>query len=86
MESDDFRKAIGNKDEDSLAHFKKKFIYGGMNNGYPKERLEAIWYDWYKNAVYLFNKSHAVCYTFIAYQMMYLKIHYPDEFSKVMTH
>ena len=29
---------------------------------------------------YAFNKSHALCYTYMAYQMAYLKAHYPDEF------
>ena len=31
------------------------------------------------------NKSHAVSYTFMAYQMMYLKVHFPDEFYMVIS-
>lgn len=31
-------------------------------------------------ASYSFNKSHAVCYSLIAYQTAYLKAHYPLEF------
>ena len=42
--------------------------------------LEKIWRDWMRCGNYLFNKSHAVCYAWIAYKMAYLKAHYPEEF------
>ena len=42
--------------------------------------LEKIWTDWEKFASYAFNKSHAACYSWVAYQTAYLKAHYPAEF------
>lgn len=37
-------------------------------------------------ANYSFNKSHAACYAYIAYQTSYLKAHYPAEFlTALMT-
>ena len=39
-----------------------------------------IWKDWESFASYAFNKSHAVCYAWLAYQTAYLKAHYPEEF------
>ena len=60
--------------------WKEKFIRGGMENGYTEEFLKEIWRDWMRCGNYLFNKSHAVCYTWLAYKMAYLKAHYPEEF------
>jgi len=82
LDSDRLRKALCKKKEDKLAVFHELFIEGGLRNGHSKEDLEAVWKEWNKQGMYLFNKSHAVCYTFIAYQMMYLKVHHPDEFYK----
>jgi DNA polymerase-3 subunit alpha len=62
--------------------WKEKFIRGGMENGYTEEFLEEIWRDWMRCGNYLFNKSHAVCYTWLAYKMAYLKAHYPEEFMQ----
>ena len=62
--------------------WKEKFIRGGMENGYTEEFLEKIWRDWMRCGNYLFNKSHAVCYTWLAYKMAYLKAHYPEEFMQ----
>lgn len=61
---------------------KEKIIRGGMENGYTEEFLEKIWRDWMRCGNYLFNKSHAVCYTWLAYKMAYLKAHYPEEFMQ----
>jgi len=83
-DSDTCRKALGMKQESQIVQYKKQFIEGGMDFGHPKETLELIWKEWCEQAMYLFNKSHAVCYTLIAYQMMYLKVHYPDDFSQII--
>lgn len=45
-----------------------------------KKLIEKIWTDWTAFASYAFNKSHAVCYAYVAYQTGYLKAHYPAEF------
>ena len=42
--------------------------------------IDKIWEDWRAFASYAFNKSHAVCYAWVAYQTGYMKAHYPAEF------
>lgn len=79
-ESDQLRKAMGKKKLDLLAELYPKFIDGGMANGHPREILDKIWKDWIAFASYAFNKSHAACYSWVAYQTAYLKAHYPAEF------
>ena len=79
-ESDQLRKAMGKKIEALLAELKPKFINGGKSNGHDEKVLEKIWKDWEKFASYAFNKSHAACYSWVAYQTAYLKAHYPAEF------
>ena len=79
-ESDQLRKAMGKKIMAMLAELKPKFINGGKANGHDEKILEKIWADWEKFASYAFNKSHAACYSWVAYQTAYLKAHYPAEF------
>lgn len=79
-ESDQLRKAMGKKIMAMLAELKPKFINGGKSNGHDEKILEKIWADWEKFASYAFNKSHAACYSWVAYQTAYLKAHYPAEF------
>ena len=79
-ESDQLRKAMGKKIMAMLAELKPKFINGGKANGHNEKVLEKIWADWEKFASYAFNKSHAACYSWVAYQTAYLKAHYPAEF------
>ena len=79
-ESDALRKAMGKKLRDKLDHMKPKFIEGGKNNGHDPQVLEKIWADWEKFASYAFNKSHATCYSWVAYQTAYLKANYPSEY------
>jgi DNA polymerase-3 subunit alpha len=79
-ESDALRKAMGKKLRDKLDHMKPKFISGGQKNGHDPKVLEKIWADWEKFASYAFNKSHATCYSWVAYQTAYLKANYPSEY------
>lgn len=79
-ESDMLRKAMGKKQIDKMQKLKKKFMSQGMENGHPEAALEKIWVDWEKFASYAFNKSHATCYSWVAYQTAYLKAHYPAEY------
>ena len=79
-ESDALRKAMGKKLRDKLDHMKPKFIEGGRKNGHDPKVLEKIWADWEKFASYAFNKSHATCYSWVAYQTAYLKANYPSEY------
>ena len=79
-ESDTLRKAMGKKLIEKLNHLYPKFIKGGTKNGYDPKILEKIWDDWRAFASYAFNKSHATCYAWIAYQTAYLKANYPSQF------
>ena len=79
-ESDALRKAMGKKKKDIVDAMKPKFIEGGKKNGHNPEVLEKIWADWEKFASYAFNKSHAACYSWVAFQTAYLKANYPAEF------
>ena len=80
-ESNGLRGANFRKKKDVL---KSKFMEGGIRNGYTKKSLEKVWMEFEGKGFYAFNKSYAVCYTWIAYQMAYLKANYPVEFQEVM--
>ncbi|MBN2805037.1 MAG: DNA polymerase III subunit alpha, partial [Prolixibacteraceae bacterium] len=93
-QSDTLRKAMGKKNRALMDKLKVKFIEGCKANpkfveGFEQskskykeidELIIAIWKDWEAFAEYAFNKSHSVCYAYIAYQTGYLKAHYPAEF------
>ena len=79
-ESDALRKAMGKKKKDIVDAMKPKFIDGGVKNGHDPKVLEKIWSDWEAFASYAFNKSHAACYSWVAFQTAYLKANYPAEF------
>ncbi len=79
-ESDMLRKAMGKKLIDKMEALKVKFMDGGQKNGHDPKVLEKIWADWAKFASYAFNKSHATCYSWVAYQTAYLKANYPAEY------
>lgn len=90
-QSDTLRKAMGKKKFELLAELKGKFVEGCKNNPdfvqgakekgkNVEELVNKIWGDWEAFASYAFNKSHSVCYAYIAYQTGFLKAHYPAEF------
>lgn len=79
-ESDNLRKAMGKKLIDKLNHMYPKFVAGGEKHGYASETLEKIWKDWTAFASYAFNKSHATCYSWVAYQTAYLKANFPAQY------
>ncbi len=90
-QSDSLRKAMGKKDRKMMDELKIKFKEGCKQNTLfvegckvlgraPDSLAEKIWKDWESFASYAFNKSHSVCYAFIAYQTGFLKAHYPSEF------
>ena len=79
-QSDTLRKAMGKKQIAQMDKLEKLFYEGGAKNGHPKQVLQKIWEDWKKFASYAFNKSHATCYSWVAFQTAYLKAHYPAEY------
>ena len=79
-QSDTLRKAMGKKLIAQMDKLETLFYEGGTKNGHSKETLNKIWEDWKKFASYAFNKSHATCYSWVAFQTAYLKAHYPAEY------
>ena len=79
-QSDKLRKAMGKKQKSIVDEMKPMFLEGGRKNGHDAKTLEKIWGEWEKFAEYAFNKSHAACYSWVAYQTAYLKANYPAEF------
>ena len=90
-DSDSLRKAMGKKIKAMMDKLKVKFIDGCKANPKfiegctqvkkdPVPLIEKIWKDWEAFASYAFNKSHSVCYAYIAYQTGYLKANFPGEF------
>jgi DNA polymerase-3 subunit alpha len=79
-QSDSLRKAMGKKKIAEMEKLEVLFYEGGQKNGHDKAVLNKIWEDWKKFASYAFNKSHATCYSWVAYQTAYLKAHYPAEY------
>lgn len=79
-QSDTLRKAMGKKLIDKMMALKALFLEGGQKNGHDPKVLEKIWADWEKFASYAFNKSHATCYSWVAFQTAYLKANYPSEY------
>lgn len=90
-DSDTLRKAMGKKIIAMMDKLKVKFkdgcnasddfVKGAKENGKDvNDLVDKIWKDWEAFAAYAFNKSHSVCYAYVAYQTGYLKAHYPAEF------
>ncbi len=79
-QSDTLRKAMGKKQIEKMNELEALFYEGGEKNGHDKVVLNKIWEDWKKFASYAFNKSHATCYSWVAYQTAYLKANYPSEY------
>jgi len=86
-EADSLRKAMGKKKKSIIDKMKPKFIEGAGERGHEPEVMEKVWKDWEAFAAYAFNKSHATCYSVVAFQTAYLKAHYPAEYmAAVLTH
>ena len=92
-QSDTLRKAMGKKQRDTMEELHAKFREGCLANpdfmrpppvngdrAAAEKLVEKIWGDWRAFAEYAFNKSHAVCYAYVAYQTGWLKAHYPAEY------
>jgi DNA polymerase-3 subunit alpha len=79
-QSDELRKAMRKKIRKKLDSLKPKVVAGCKKNGYSEKVVSNIWKDWEAFASYAFNKSHATCYSWVAYQTAYLKANYPAEY------
>ena len=83
--ADMFRRALGKKKPDVLMNRKEDFVSGAVQKEIVTEKQAVeIFEILISYAGYAFNKSHAVAYTMMAYWEMYIKVHYPNEYKKVI--
>jgi DNA polymerase III subunit alpha len=82
--ADDLRKAIGKKNREAMAKLKPEFVAGCRESGTTEPVIEWLWSTNERSADYSFNRSHAACYTLIAYRTAWLKANYPAEFMAAL--
>jgi DNA polymerase III subunit alpha len=85
-EADLLRRAVSKKKKEILDQERNHFVTGAINQGFEKETANSIYDLIVRFANYGFPRSHAVAYSFIAYQLAFLKAHYPEYFfAALMT-
>jgi DNA polymerase III subunit alpha len=82
--ADDLRKAIGKKNREAMAKLKPEFVAGCRASGTSEQVIELLWTTNERSADYSFNRSHAACYTLIAYRTAWLKANYPAEYMAAL--
>ncbi|MBJ8109852.1 DNA polymerase III subunit alpha [Bacillus cereus group sp. N6] len=83
-EADLLRRAVSKKNRDILDQERKHFVQGCLQNGYDETSAEKIYDLIVRFANYGFNRSHAVAYSMIGYQLAYLKANYTLEFMTAL--
>lgn len=93
-QADNVRRAMSKKKHKVMEQERAHFIYGCKDpgrecagcvaNGIPEQVANEIYDDMVSFASYAFNKSHAACYAYVAFQTAYLKRHYPCEFMAAL--
>ena len=86
--SDLVRRAMSKKKDYVMQQERQNFVYGNKEenvpgciaNGIDEKTANKIYDDMIDFAKYAFNKSHATCYSWVAYQTAYLKANYPSEY------
>ncbi|TLS39131.1 DNA polymerase III subunit alpha [Pseudalkalibacillus caeni] len=76
-EADLLRRAVSKKKRDVLEEERQHFVKGCLTNGYTENTALEVYEYIVRFANYGFNRSHAVAYSVIAYQLAYLKANYP---------
>lgn len=83
-QSDKLRKVIGSRTNSAALElsdtYHDLFIKGALKNGHEYKKLEELWQIMERVGPYVFNKSHAVAYTWLSYQTAWLKAHYREEY------
>lgn len=79
-EADILRRAMSKKKAEVLEKERQPFIQRALENGKRRDVAEQLFNQIASFAGYGFNKSHAIAYSILAYQMMYLKVNYPQAF------
>ena len=83
-QADLLRRAMGKKQADVMAREREHFIRGAREQGIEPEIASATYDYIYEFASYGFNRSHAVVYSTLAFQLAYLKVHYPLAFYQAL--
>ena len=83
-QSDMLRRAMGHKEPEILQKNRDTFVTGAVKNGVKEETANYVFDLMVHFAGYGFNKSHSVCYGWIAWQTAYLKAHFRPEFMAAM--
>ncbi|KRN88946.1 DNA polymerase III subunit alpha [Ligilactobacillus ceti] len=79
-QADLLRRAMSDKKKEFITQMEATFITGALEKGYTKAEAEAVYQYISRFANYGFNRSHAVAYSKMAFQLAYLKTHYPAAF------
>ncbi|AGK55185.1 DNA polymerase III subunit alpha [Bacillus sp. 1NLA3E] len=83
-EADLLRRAVSKKQKQTLDKERNHFVKGAMKNQYSEKTADEIYDLIVRFANYGFNRSHAVAYSLIAYQLAYLKANYPVHFMSCL--
>ena len=83
-QADLVRRAMSKKKHDVMEKERQHFVNGCAANGISEQAANDIFDDMSSFASYAFNKSHAACYAYVAFQTAYLKCHYPSEFMAAL--
>ena len=83
-QADLVRRAMSKKKHDVMEKERQHFVTGCATNGISEQAANDIFDDMSSFASYAFNKSHAACYAYVAFQTAYLKCHYPSEFMAAL--
>ncbi|MGG5254793.1 DNA polymerase III subunit alpha [Neobacillus sp. SM06] len=83
-EADLLRRAVSKKKKDVLEQERRHFLAGALKKGYSEALANEVYDLIVRFANYGFNRSHAVAYSLIAYQLAYLKVHYPLHFMAAL--
>ena len=93
-QADNVRRAMSKKKLKVMEAEREHFVHGCKEpgkecagcvaNGVPENIANEIYDDMISFASYAFNKSHAACYAYVAFQTAYLKCHYPHEFMAAL--
>lgn len=79
-QADILRRAVSKKQREEIEQLRASFITGCKQNGYKQSVAEEIFTWIVRFSNYGFNRSHAVAYSIVSYQLAYLKAHYPSHF------
>ncbi len=82
--ADIVRRAMSKKKRDVLIQEREIFVDGCAKNNVPKDTALKIFEKIEYFAEYAFNKSHAACYAYVAFQTAWLRCHYPTEFMAAL--